>query len=184
METITILLRKIKALAERGATEGERNAAAQRLDALMRKHNITPEQLVDEQLDWVEFLFPPGASDLFVQIVCDVTNQRGLKIRQRPKQKTRMEVCVSKTQRADIAAMCAHYFAIFRKERKELAKQLKKLGLAIAFRFDIGSNVPSDPNAKPAKQMTPDEIAELLRMMRSISGKAYIRPASQLADKP
>jgi peptidyl-prolyl cis-trans isomerase D len=45
METITILLRKIKALAERGATEGERNAAAQRLDALMRKHNITPEQL-------------------------------------------------------------------------------------------------------------------------------------------
>jgi hypothetical protein len=91
---------------------------------------------------------------------------------------------VTKAQRADITAMCAHYFAIFRKERKELTKQLQKLGIAIAFRFDIGSNVPSDPDAKPAKPMTPDEIAELLRMMRSISGKAYIRPAAQLANKP
>ena len=45
MENIKRRVRNLLSLAERGATEGERNAARKQLDKILEKYNIHPEKI-------------------------------------------------------------------------------------------------------------------------------------------
>ncbi len=54
METIIEKLKKIEALATSGI-DGERDNAKRLLDALCAKHGVTPEQLINDEKNWVKF---------------------------------------------------------------------------------------------------------------------------------
>lgn len=48
-------LKKIKALADRGATDGEKDVAKAHLDRLLKKHKVAYEDLFDDKYEWYTF---------------------------------------------------------------------------------------------------------------------------------
>lgn len=62
------LARKLKALADRGVG-GEKETAESMLNALLKKHNITIEEIECEKIEEYYFNLTPGEHDLWHQII-------------------------------------------------------------------------------------------------------------------
>ena len=75
MENILQKLKKIKALADRGSTPHERSTARKLLEDLLKKYNMSMEDLITEEIQMFYFsFFTSTEKDLLFQIVGHITH--------------------------------------------------------------------------------------------------------------
>lgn len=158
------LIRKIKAVAERGVG-GEKVNAEKMLLELMRKHGITFDQIETEEEKEFEFNHK-SEPYLFAQVVLHVMgHDRGTVFRPRGKSNLRYIKCTY-AEKIEIEAKFAFYLNQYRKEQDILYQ-------AFVQRNQI---FPAEVKTIDVQQMTPEEYKEYQRikaMMQAIEKSHY-----------
>lgn len=123
METKKELLQKLKALADQGVG-GEKINAQRKLAALMRKYNISDEDISDELTQPCEFKYK-GAREraLLRQVIYKVTNQRnaiyGFRYTRTGRPVNNMLGCdATKAQKLEIDFLFDFYKLLYKKEEE------------------------------------------------------------------
>lgn len=125
MEAKKELLQKLKALAEQGVG-GEKINAQRKLAALMRKYNISDEDISDEITQPCKFKYRGERERmLLVQVIYKVTNQRGavfgFRYTQTGRTVSNMLGCeATKAQKLEIEFLFDFYKRLYKKEEKAL----------------------------------------------------------------
>lgn len=155
-ETLRDKLRKVLALAQSGQA-GERDAAKNLLDKLLKENNLTIDDINDdtEDIRWFTIGKGPDAKRLMMQIYYMVTGTTEVSYWKDRRSPGKIGYMVTKTQAADMET----YFSILMPAlKKELAKARK-----IAFdAFCLKNNVVSGKNSGDDKELTPEELRDLM----------------------
>jgi len=155
-EKIIDLLKKVKKLSEEGATDGERNAAKGRLDALLKKYNISLESLSEEQLNEVVFTYKGKEQKSFLfQIVANVIGKKSFVDRYSGEYGGKFFVRLTKPEEIDISEKYTFYWNDFNKKMKDFKA-------AYIHANDLGARIESDEE----KERTIKELKELLRILK------------------
>lgn len=166
-------LAKIKTMAERG-TPGERQAARRLLSELLKKHNLTIDDLTTDEtsLVWLRYKYPYERR-LITQILCRLLNVDEISIY---KQKGKKAVGVQLTPR--IHAEFKEFWATYRKPlTDEVQAYINSVFSAFCQKHALFSNQPSSGE----RRMTD---AERERLSNIYHGLANITsPTKQLEDK-
>jgi hypothetical protein len=163
-ESILSLLRKVKELAERGV-DGERDAAAAKLVALMRKYKIKPVDLESQKVVIVRFKYRTMNEKILGICLAQVTcGRRDVDCRVLPR-KTIL-IYMTKAQKLEWQSIYSHYVAALRKD----------MALFIAAFFHRQGIQP--PPGEGGKDLTPEEISAILKMMGYIERSPYVKMGS------
>lgn len=203
-DSILSLLRKIQRLAQDpNAPAGERAAAADKLDALMKRHGLTPADLADSTLTECLIIPPPRTTqenDLILHIIATILN-KGV-FQYNAIKKRIVSVNLTPVQKADIMDCWLHSLSLLRKaledsqaeaarlraEAAALAEQARKEAAAIPDRLTLAflnryQLFPEDKTAATSPPLDPAELARLIRMMQGIQGPAWQKKAGALPDE-
>lgn len=96
------LAKKLKALADKSSFEGERHTAQLQLDKVMKKYNITKEELEENRLERIEFKVPRNKQKLMSHIIMSVVGLERWLAKHRRKSVVYSEV--TKAEEAEIRA--------------------------------------------------------------------------------
>lgn len=155
-ETLRDKLRKVLALAQSGQA-GERDAARNLLDRLLKEHNLTIDDINSDEQDirWFKIGKGPDAKRLMMQIYFMVTGENQTSYWTKKGYPGEIGYMVTKTQAADMET----YFSILMPAmKKELAKARD-----IAFSaFCLKNNIGSGKSSGDDKELTPEEIRRLI----------------------
>lgn len=177
-DTIMATLRKIRALAQdASAPEGEREAAMNRLHALLKKHGLTLEQLESPARGWCFFTVPPKGPPwgLLTRCYYYVMQVNTLTYKM-PDSKRGVWIELTLAEEADLRSCFAHYLPMLRaeiakveKHRKAVLKELKALqgDLADAIAIKYGLHGPPS-DEEPAAPMDAAAMARILAVMRGM----------------
>lgn len=164
--TILETLRKIRALAERG-TEGEKETALRMLDALIIKHGLSIEDIVEEQP--CVFRYRNTHEEyLLGQVIGKVTNNP--KIKAFIDKKRRIICMLTPIQRDEVERM-------FRFYRKALKSELKTFIQAFCVKHELGAD-PGNQENDERKPLDREECYRLLSMARGM--RDLVPPRLQL----
>jgi hypothetical protein len=162
-DSIISLLKKIKALADRGVN-GEREAAKAKLAALLKRYNIKPEDLLTET-DRQEWPFKFANEDE-LDVLCHCYNtirpSEDDQIHFKRTRRTRLAwFDLNKLELADLMAMWAHHRRHFRSERKKLTANLKRAYIQRQDLARVGGE---------ERELTPEETQELMSVLALANG--------------
>lgn len=113
MDKLIELAKKLKALADRGVDGEKRNAAAL-LEAFMKKHNISDEEIYGEQIIRHQFNIKKDEFKFFNQIVRGV--RFDLQVKWYGNKKSAPLVDCTAAEYLEIIAKFEHYSALYKKE--------------------------------------------------------------------
>lgn len=193
-ERIRDLIGKVKALADRGI-EGERAAAQRKLDDLLKKYNVTLEEVSGDQEAWRTFTFKTGwECQLLIQIVAML-----LDIYKVPSQKEKglIRFNITIATRTDVFEAFSYYQPMLaaqyeanrqktleaRREAKRkiegLQAQRKILGTAFFNHFDIF------PKTKPTKRrpLNNEEAEAAFEARMNFEGDRWEQKSGKLGDQ-
>lgn len=158
MITVTLRdkLRKVLALAQSGQA-GERDAAKNLLDKLLKENNLTIDDINSDEKDirWFTIGKSPDAKKLMMQIYFMVTGENEISYWTSRRLPGEIAFMVTKTQAADMET----YFSIL---MPALKKELTK-ARDIAFNaFCLKNNIVSGKSSGDDKELTPEEIRRLI----------------------
>lgn len=154
-DTLRERLHKIKALMDGATTDGEREAAENRLNALLESYDITLEDLLEPEKEWVEFRFRgKWQKRLLHQIVGHVTGDLRPRVFAYQNTHTRAEYELTKAQALDVERLYAYYWEAFEDEVSDLLT-------AFIHKHKLGVSVEG-PDERPP--MTPEELERWLRL--------------------
>lgn len=159
-------LKKLRTLAERGATEHERDAAQRMFDTICRTHNITPDELADVR----EVRFFEVKTDydrkLLVQIVCAVLDSRDFDVWKQGQKRNKRGFALTEAEYVKIERLYRIY-------RADFQKQIDR-----AYRAFVEANriYPATARSGNADELTQAEYDELLQvvMMSEIMTKSRV----------
>lgn len=115
-ERIIETARKLLALAEQGATEGEKEAARGRLDALLEKHGLTLDDLSEEKREWVKFMVKDEFEfEILFQCIFKVLNTKKVQYLRKKKNKS-LQVQLTPAEHTDVKTLFAYYRAVWEEE--------------------------------------------------------------------
>lgn len=179
-ESILAKLRKIKALADQGATEGERGAATAALHRLLALHGLDPEAIADTVTHTTWFTFRSATEKkILLQVLAMITESRLKTLQFWDKKKGGRRVArtigvdLTAIQAADAIAAYAHY-------RKEWTDHL-----AIQFDAFIQRHRLFAPStAEEPVETDPAYLQRLIRAMRGVTGQTWERPGGHLGGGP
>ena len=155
-ESLRAKLRKVLALAQSGQA-GERDAARNLLDKLLKENNLTIDDIDSDEKDirWFTIGKGPDAKKLMMQIYFMVTGENETSYWTNKNCPGEIGYMVTKTQAADMET----YFSILMPAlKKELAKARD-----VAFgAFCLKNNIVSGKSSGDDKELTPEEIRRLM----------------------
>ena len=144
-------LKKLRNLAERGATEHERDAAQRMYDTICRTHDITPDELVDVRE--VRFFDVKTEHDrkLLVQIVCAVLDLTDFSVWKQGRKRNKLGFELTEAEFVKIERMYRIYRADFRKQ------------IDRAYRAFVEANriYPATAHSGHSDELTAEEYEEL-----------------------
>lgn len=158
------LLKKLKALAERGES-GERENAAAQLEKLMKKYGVSEEELErDAEQDCFFRYSQETERRLLMQIVFSVTGKAGSETVGTYTGRKRKKVAVKCTaaQKLEIEALYAFYKAAFEEELETFYSA-----------FFLKNHIYPPPNLSEGKsfwELTPEEIERYKRAEQMAGG--------------
>ena len=157
-ESILERLRKIEALARSGKW-GEQENAQNLLNALLKKYNLTLDDLTSEKTTVCKFSYQDKEEELLlVQVVLHITRNRELRGR---KGRGNWTIALTPTQAIDARECYAHY-------RKEWKKECKQFMEAFIHKNRIYG--PIEGGASP---MAPDDVRRIAELMRRMTGNRW-----------
>lgn len=171
--TIHDTLLKLKALADQGATTGEREAAFGRLTTLLRKYRIKIDDLLDERPVQTKLKWKRTEEKILGIILAQIVRgeRPDFPVRIIPRKKTMILYMTS--------SMAKEWRALFSHYRSSLRRDMKLFLAAFLHRNDI--HPPQRDNTSP-RQLSYEETEALLRMMSYMKKDPYQRPQQQLAS--
>jgi|GEM_PF-3315806 len=146
------LAKKLKALAERGHG-GEKFNADSALKALMRKYDITEEQLAETTRQWASFKFPRGKRKLYAQIASSVIGKRVLEAKVNVV-KNILYLEVTKAEELELRAKFDYWNRAYDEE----------VEIFLDAFIQKNSLTPTDMPADNEKEKTPEERERFLKM--------------------
>lgn len=174
-------LYRIKALMERGATEGEREAAETQLLKLLKKHKLTMEDLRgDEAKQWYIFRWK-NDQEYKLLIHCAMkacgwpkdseVEMTRWNYKKRMTQKNAYSILLTRAQNAELEVMYDHY-------RKAWADALTLYLQAFIQTNDLAR--PADHSDSKEPEMTPEYREYLRRLFKTMKAIDASSPNKQL----
>jgi len=175
-ESIIALARKIAALAERGI-DGERNAAQEKLDALLEKHKLSITDISPDIRARVRFRVS-GLEEigLLAQIYCMVCRKRTMPF-SRVASNRSVYLVVNPAEADDIQRIFRHYSKIYRREKRRLVRDF---GEAFYSKYNICSGLPPEGDGQQGADFDDDKALRIAMLRRAIRGDEYKRPAKMI----
>ncbi len=155
MESVINLLRKIKALADNGATDGEKSAANNRLQVLLKKHNLTIEDILEERVSDICFKYENEEQKSFLfQIIVNVLGksksiEKGVAMRSKS-----VYMSLTKPEEIDITEKYLFYWNDYNKKQKDFRA-------AYVHANDLGAPLEGEE-----RTLSDDEKTDLLRILK------------------
>lgn len=177
-ESVMDRLRKIKSLADSGATPGEQAAARARLEAQLQKHGLTIEDLESEEVSQRHFTVKGDRENgIFMHCIFKALHWPDdipmFKPRWGKGAKTVVIVDLTARQYEDVLTLYEFYREAYKAEEKRLYDAFIQLqGLARPCKDDT-----------PAPEMDPEELARLVSMMRAMNTLANPLSTGRIAYK-
>lgn len=197
-ESLRMKARKLAALAARGVG-GEREAAAQKLQALLARHGLTLESLEAGERRWCELecvhdpVKPTKDRDLLRLAAQCLVYVMGRSVHKEGEGRVRsvmsakgrvrrhsfwvLKAELTDAEFEDWSECFAWYAPAFVKSRQRLRRALKQAFVGFIHAHDIFPPPEDDNQAKP---LTADERQALRDAMRHAEGEAWQRPAGKL----
>jgi len=149
-------LKKLRVLAERGATVHERDTAQRMFDTICRTHGITPDLLIDVRE--VRFFDVKTEYDrkLLVQIVCAVLDSRDFSIWRQGKKRNKRGFELTEAEFVKVDRLYRIY-------RADFQTQIDRAYRAFVEANDI---YPATAKGGDSDKLTQDEYDELLQIVR------------------
>jgi hypothetical protein len=172
-DSILDLVRKVRELADHGVA-GERDAAARKLDLLLKKHGLTLEDLTSQEQ--IEIMVKANGLleiDLFLQ-VCGMICRTSKITYQVSKNRRRVWFKCTLVQSRDIQAAWSHYQRLFRRDQRD---QQRALFLAFVNKYGLAN---PDSDGSNAAEMSEEEYMRIRRLMANLTGEAWAKPLAQL----
>lgn len=138
------LAKKIKALAEQGI-DGEKENAEKLLKSLMKKHNISIEDLEDEKVEPFYFQIPPSKHELEYRILHQLTGMFKIKLYGRFPPKVMKEYGLKGNYMIECSKLL--YLEINAKYEFYIARMEKRID-EFFYAFCIKNNLLVDPGKK------------------------------------
>ncbi len=138
------LAKKIKALAEQGV-EGEKQNAEKLLKSLMKKHNISIEDLEDEIVERFYFQIPPSKHELEYRVLHQLTGMFKIKLYGRFPPKVMKEYRLKGNYMIECSKVV--YLEINAKYEFYIARMEKRID-EFFYAFCIKNNLLVDPGEK------------------------------------
>lgn len=157
-EDILDTLKKIKRLVDGGATEGERAAAQSRLEALMEKHGVTPEQLAEPDADelWIMRIRLKNKAEfaLAVQVLGVVTHSS--KVRIHKIRRGLLGYRCTRLQHMEFEELLPYYLKAYRKQQEEFMNMF----------IQANRLFPEvEEGEEETAPLTPEQLEKLMRML-------------------
>jgi hypothetical protein len=175
------LLRKLKALADKGEG-GEKENAKRMLYAAMEKHGISMEDIDDEHATGKWYKVPTDMVPLFFQVVRTVVRIKTYYSRKNERGKFRsIEIEVTPSQHVEIEAKFHFYAQAYKKEmerfKKEQKEREKLFFKAFIHRNDIfPESQPEEETEKPkSNPISPAELKKIIDMMDDMDQHHYLK---------
>jgi hypothetical protein len=155
MSKILELAKKLHALAERGENH-ERENAADKLQRLMDKYNISFDDIDSDKLQEFELLYPGIDKKFVVQIIANVCGKK-------------VPLWSDGTKRKAFLIECSHTDFLLIQAKIEFFWKVYQEELGIFYRAFLQAN---DLTVKSSndRDLTPEEIAELKLVLAMMSG--------------
>lgn len=171
MEKYIELAKKLKALADKGAA-GERYNAQKKLDEIMARYGIIPEDIEEQVRELVWFKIKRGQKQLFAQVVFSIVSRERdiLASRDKPYE---FAVDVTKGERVEITAKFEFFWMAWSKYLNAWKKEKGKLYAAFIHKNRIFNE--SDPK-KNWDEMSPEEqrkAMEIAMMSQAIERSVF-----------
>lgn len=154
-EPIIELLKKIKALADKGIG-GEKDNAERKLELLMQKHGITLESLEKHLVSYRDFKYPPGTEAIAHHVAWSVIP--GTKLYGRKSSKNVMIVEADDFQELEIRYLLDLYLRAWKKE-------VGSLLVAFVLKNDLGVDKKDSSNPRV---LSKEEQEKIRRMMEGV----------------
>jgi hypothetical protein len=171
LETIKATLKKILRLAERGVG-GEKENAGRILATLLEKHHLTIGDIEDhdreeaKQRYWFRYN-TRLERDLLMQCYCRALNVNTTRYWQKPG-RCQVGFDLSRLDYLELEHLWSYFRRLWRKE-------MKRLVMAFVFKHHLCSSVPAEEGDKEGpEQLTEEEIAALVALMRGLQQNEYV----------
>lgn len=175
-ENVLELLKKLKALAEKGVG-GEKENAADKLQKLMDKHNITWDMLNDDVKKRKEFKIHKDDETFFFQVVSSVVGNTKYQSYRGEERKAKRRYIFDLTDVEFIEISTKFEFYL-----KKYKEDLKIFYSAFIQKNELYRK-QTDEEKEERKPLTPEEKEELWRMMQMMSGMKRHQLQKQLENK-
>lgn len=167
MESIRGRLLKIKALAENGY-EGEAKAARHLLEKVLEKHNMTFEDLAQEELKKREFRVPRDMNYLFAHVVAQIIGAKRARKITYYTNKPSMKYCeVTDLEYLEIANMFDFHF---RQLKKEIEKQKKLTTTAYIYKHKL---TVDDGRVSDSSSTNTKDLLTIVSLMKNMDNVYY-----------
>lgn len=160
-ESLQAKLRKILELAQNGRA-GEREAAREKLEALLKKHNLELEDIKTERtrVEWYRYA-SKAEYRLLVQIVCQVTNSQTMHSEKSRSKRNQVGLRLTNLQHRDVEWL----FGI---HKRSLKKHLEDAIVAYIY----ANNIFSEGDGGESTPLTKEEKERLRRVLGMASTMA------------
>ena len=169
MESVIEKLLKIKRLADEGF-DGEAEAAKYQLEKLMKKYEMTLDDLMGIKKTSRTFKVPKAMTQLFIQVVASVISERYKDMWSYRGASTTKYIDLTDIEYVDIEQMWSFHS---KQLKKELAKQKKIVENAYYHKHELFDCNPADSDESKKETLTAEEIMEILRMTENLESVTF-----------
>lgn len=172
MEQIIEKLKKIKSLADRGVA-GEAIAAQQQLEKLLAKHNLTIDDLFNEERKDRMFKVKTADEMIFIQVALSIIGNRAKTIWHYKGDRTNKYLELTDVEFIDISSMFDFHKKQLEKEKK---KAIQTLETAYVYKHDLFNCDKSDTPSE--SKMTIEEYCEIMAMKNRLEDVTFRKQLS------
>lgn len=178
-EKLLELLKKLKALADRGEG-GERENAAHMLKRLMEKHDVPMDAICDDQLKEREFFVSDDHNVLFGQVISSVIGERASRYQKLTRDTRKLKsrfYNLTDAEYIEVQAKWEFYLRAWKEERK---RQLDLILKAFIHKNELYS---TEGNTTKKSDLTPEQLQEYMNILSLMEGMKRHHFAKQIDNK-
>lgn len=170
-ESIKERMRKIKRLME-SATGGEREAAAARLNEMLRKYNLTLEGLQEDTKHWYGFRVMGEAKQILTQCYCYLMNETSMPVGQVNGEHL-LYLKLTPYVYAELRSLYEWHWEHYQQERKKILKDLMAA-------YTGKHGLHSQKGVEQAEPLSREEYMRLCSLMGILSNEKRTKMLEKL----
>lgn len=176
-EKVINLLKKLKALADKGVGGEKLNAERMMLD-IMQKHNITISDIEGEAIEWFDFKISSKTASIFWQIVGNVIADWNREYKHSRTNKLDVSIEMTHAQYIEIEAKCNFYKKDYEKQLKENIRVFEEAYIYKNKLFmSKTKNTEDEPETDPKVDLA--HLQKVLNTMEGIDKANYYKQISK-----